>query len=109
MTFPDAKSLAGRVIGVDQRYLTPDYSLASPDMLAVFDQGLAAITSLGATLVPVDTGDIFGYSGDEFFVLLMEFKTHVAQYLAGLSHTSMRTLSDLIAFNQRHCPAEMPY
>jgi len=39
----------------------------------------------------------------------MEFKTHVAQYLAGLSHTSMRTLSDLIAFNQRHCPAEMPY
>ena len=108
-SFLDANSLAGKVIGVDQRYLTPDYSLASPDMLAVFDQGLAAIASLGATLVPVDTGDIFGYSGDEFFVLLMEFKTHVAQYLAGLSHTSMRTLSDLIAFNQQHCPAEMPY
>jgi amidase len=107
--FLAANSLAGRVIGIDQRYLTPAYSVATPDMLAVFDQGLAAIASLGATLVPVDTGDIFTYGGDEFFVLLMEFKTHVAQYLDGLSHTSMRTLSDLIAFNLRHCPAEMPY
>jgi amidase len=107
--FLNANSLAGKVIGVDQRYLTPAYSVASPDMLAVFNQGLAAMTSLGATLVSVDTGDIFTYSSDEFFVLLMEFKTDVAQYLAGLTHTSMRTLSDLIEFNLRHCPAEMPY
>jgi len=107
--FLNANSLAGKVIGVDQRYLTPAYSLASPDMVAVFNQGLAAIASLGATLAPVDTGDIFTYGEDEFFVLFMEFKTHVAQYLAGLKHTSMRTLSDLIDFNLRHCPAEMPY
>src|SRR2546426_4356289 len=67
--FLNANSLAGKVIGVDQRYLTPAYSLASPDMVAVFNQGLAAIASLGATLAPVDTGDIFTYGEDEFFVL----------------------------------------
>lgn len=33
----------------------------------------------------------------------------IADYLATLGHTEMRTLADLIAFNIRHCPAELPY
>jgi amidase len=107
-TFLDANSLAGKVIGVDQRYLTPDY-FGQPDIIAVFNEGLNAIVALGGTLVPVDSGDIYAYGGDEFTVLLDEFKVDVAQYLAGLTHTSMHTLSDLIGFNVAHCPAEMPY
>jgi amidase len=104
----DPNSLAGKTIGVDQRYLTEDY-YGHPEINAVFNQGLDALEALGATLVPCDTGDIFAYGGDEFTVLLTEFKVDIAQYLATLRHTSMRTLSDLIAFNTSHCQAEMPY
>ena len=41
--------------------------------------------------------------------LLFEFKVHIAEYLAGLGHTDMRTLADLMAFNLAHCRAEMPF
>ena len=104
----DPNSLAGKTIGVDRRYLTQDY-YGHPEIDAVFNQGLDALETLGATLVPCDTGDIFAYGGDEFTVLLTEFKVDIAQYLATLGHTSMRTLSDLIAFNTSQCQTEMPY
>ena len=65
--------------------------------------------SLGATVVDTDTGDPFLYSDAEFTVLLYEFKVQIAEYLAGLGNTSMRTLADLIAFNQAQCSAEMKY
>lgn len=101
-------SLAGKVIGVDRRYFTPDYG-GEPDLVAVAEQGLAAMASLGATIVDTDTGDPLSWFNDEFTVLLIEFKAQIAEYLATLTHTSMRTLADLIAFNLAHCPAEMKY
>jgi amidase len=108
--FLDANSLEGATIGIDQRYLTGAYAFpVNPNSLEAFNVGLDALESLGATLVPCDTGDIFAYGGDEFNVLLQEFKVDIEKYLAGLGHTSMRTLSDLIAFNSAHCEAEMPY
>src|SRR5207249_11912020 len=45
----------------------------------------------------------------EFTVLLYEFKHDVAAYLSGLTHTSMRTLADLIEFNATHVDQEMPW
>jgi amidase len=108
IAFLDKNSLAGKTIGVDERYLTEAY-FGHTEITAVFDQGLAALEALGATVVSCDSGDIFAYGPDEFTVLLMEFKVQIAQYLGGLTHTSMRTLSDLIAFNTSHCQAEMPY
>ena len=63
---------------------SPPTTPGEPDMLAVAEQGIAAITSLGATVVPIDTGDIFEYSGAEFMVLLLEFKAQVAEYLDAL-------------------------
>ena len=109
--FLDATSLQGKVIGVDLRYVTdPDYAFpVNPNTLEAFNQGLNALEDLGATLVDCDTGDIFLYGGDEFTVLLQEFKAQIAEYLATLGHTSMRTLSDLIAFNLAHCADEMQY
>jgi amidase len=41
--------------------------------------------------------------------LLYEFRAQIADYLATLTHTDMHTLADLIAFNDAHCPQEMPY
>ena len=108
--FLDDRSLEGATIGIDQRYLTDAYAFpVNPNTLEAFNAGLDALESLGATLVPCDTGDIFAYGGDEFTVLLQEFKVDLEKYLAALTHTSMRTLSDLIAFNSAHCDAEMPY
>jgi amidase len=71
------------------------------------------MASLGATLVETDTGDTFAddfkFYNDEFLVLLVEFKSQIAQYLSTLGHTNLETLADLIAFNIAHCPAEMEY
>ena len=59
-----------RAIGIDQRYLTYAYAFpVNPDTLEAFNAGLDALESLGATLVPCDTGDIFAYGGDEFTAL----------------------------------------
>lgn len=63
----------------------------------------------GDIVDPVDTGDPFAYFDDEFIVLLYEFKGDIAAYLAGLRHTRMKTLADLIAFNIQNCDAEMTY
>src|SRR5438270_2010497 len=101
-------ALAGARIGVDRRYFTADYG-GEDDLVAVAQEGLDAMTSLGATLVDTDTGDPLAYFDAEFLVLLVEFKAQIAQYLAGLTHTSLRTLSDLIAFNISHSPAEITY
>ena len=101
-------ALQGKRIGVDQRYFTEDYG-GEPDLVAVAMQGIAAMSSLGATIVPTDTGDPFAYFDAEFTVLLFEFKVDIAAYLSTLGHTSMRTLADLIAFNLAHCPAEMSF
>jgi amidase len=101
-------SLLNKRIGIDRRYFTPDYG-GEADLIAVVEQGLDAMQHLGATLVETDTGDPFAFFEAEFTVLLVEFKVQIAQYLAGLSHTSLRTLADLIAFNESHCRAEMKY
>lgn len=110
--FLERGTLNGARIGVDTRYFTEDYG-GEPDLVAVAQQGIAAMESLGATIVPTDTGDPFvddfKFYNDELLVLLFEFKGQIAQYLATLSHTSKRTLADLIAFNIAHCQAEMKY
>jgi amidase len=105
-------ALNGKRIGVDVRYRNDYATYGFPgdeDTLTYFDQALAVMASLGATLIPTDTGDILNYFGDEFTALLFEFKAHLEQYLSGLGHTRMRKLGDLIAFNVANCPAEMPY
>jgi amidase len=105
-------ALNGARIGVDRRYFDNYDYYGFPgdaDTLPFVYQALAAMERLGATRVPTDTGDYVAFSGDEFTALLFEFKVHMAEYLSGLSHTSMRTLADLMTFNLAHCPAEMPY
>ncbi|HET9369432.1 MAG TPA: amidase family protein [Vicinamibacterales bacterium] len=105
-------ALEGARIGVDRRFFD-DYAIfgfpGDEDALAFAEQALVTMQSLGATLVDVDSGDIFGYFGDEFTALLFEFKADIAAYLATLGHTTMRTLADLIEFNLAHCPAELEF
>jgi amidase len=105
-------SLQGARIGIDSRYFSFAYG-GENDLVKVARKGLDAMQSLGAKLVPTDTGNPFQqhskFYNDEFTVLLYEFKVQIAQYLAGLTNTSMHTLADLIAFDIAHCPEEMKY
>jgi len=106
-------ALDGAVIGRDARYFNYSYfgsGIPGDEQTVAFAQNaLNVMESLGATVVDVDTGDVFDYTDDEFTALLFEFKVQIADYLATLTHTNMRTLADLIAFDIAHCPAEMPY
>lgn len=101
-------ALRGKRIGIDRRYFTADYG-GEPDIIAVVQRGLDAMENLGATLIETDTGDYFEWGDAEFAVLLFEFKVQIAEYLAELRHTSLRTLADLIAFNRAHCREEMQF
>ncbi len=102
-------ALRGARIGVDRRYFTLDYG-GEPPFDAVAEQAIEAMRNLGAEIIdPVDSGDVYEYIGAVVTVMDYEFKVQIAEYLAGLQHTSMRTLADLIAFNTSHCPQEMKY
>jgi amidase len=106
-------ALQGARIGRDVRYF--DYSYYGSGIPGDFstvgyaEHALDVMRSLGATIVDVDTGDVFRYNDDEFTALLYEFKAQIRQYLATLTNTNMRTLADLIEFNNVHCKKEMPY
>jgi amidase len=106
-------SLQGARIGRDVRFF--DYSYygsgipGDEETVAFAENALDVMESLGATIVDTDTGDVFAYTDDEFTALLFEFRAQIADYLSTLTHTNMRTLADLIAFNNAHCRQELVY
>jgi amidase len=106
-------ALQGARIGRDVRFFDYSYygSGIPGDQAAVgfAEHALQVMEDLGATIVDCDTGDVFAYTDDEFTALLYEFKVQIAQYLATLSNTDMRTLADLIRFNDVHCRQELVY
>src|SRR5881296_3293251 len=106
-------ALVGKRIGRDMRFF--DYSYfgsgipGDEETVNFANDALDVMASLGATIVDTDTGNVFDYTGDEFTALLYEFRAQIADYLQTLSKTNMRTLADLIAFNNAHCPQELVY
>jgi amidase len=102
-------ALNGARIGVDRRLFQADH-FADVTLNPSAEAALEVMQSLGATIIdPVDAPDPLEFSDDEFTVLLCEFKDDIAKYLAGINQTSMRTLADLIAFDDAHCEEEMKY
>jgi len=106
-------ALNGARIGRDVRFF--DYSYygsgipGDQETVAIAENALNVMESLGATIVDTDTGDVFAYTDDEFTALLYEFKAQIADYLATLTNTNMQTLGDLIDFNNKHCRQELVY
>jgi len=72
---------------------------------------LAEMKRLGAVLVdPADIPTTGKFDDSEFEVLLYEFKADLNAYLAGLGPSSpVRSLKDVIAFNEKNRDREMPY
>ena len=106
-------SLEGARIGRDTRFFDYSYygsGIPGDELTVAFaENALDVMESLGATVVDTDTGDVFAYTDDEFLALQYEFRAQIADYLATLTHTNMRTLADLIAFNNAHCTEELVY
>jgi len=106
-------SLKGKRIGRDTRHFDYNYygsGIPGDEETVDFaNHALDVMANLGATIVDTDTGDVFAYTDDEFTALLFEFKAQIAQYLQTLSYTNLRTLADLIAFDNAHCVQELVY
>jgi amidase len=106
-------ALNGKRIGRDARYF--DYAYygsgipGDEESVAFAEYALQVMQSLGATIVDTDTGDVLEYTNDELTALLFEGKNAINEYLPTLRQTEMRTLSDLIAFNNSHCSQELVY
>lgn len=101
----DPNGLKGARIGVARA------AFGSPEGDRIVNAALEVLKAQGATLVdPVDIPHIKDYGDQEFTVLLYEFKADLNTYLSGLgAANTMKTLADLIAFNDAHKDTEMPY
>jgi amidase len=97
----DANSLRGKRIGV-MRFA----SGFGTD--TAFETALAILREKGATLVDIKTFDRSAIGKNELLVLLTELKVDMGIYLKGSpAPIPVRSLADLIAFNNAHQKAEM--
>jgi amidase len=105
--FLDPNGLQGARIGVARGGFF-GYSDAT-DRLA--EDALQLLRRKGAIVVdPADIPHAGEYDDDELEVLLYELKAGLASYLGELGPGApVRTLQDVIEFNQRHADREMPY
>jgi len=106
--FLDPDGLQGARIGV-ARQVYFDYS-AKTD--AVANTAIEQMRKLGAIIIdPADipTAGQISTSKSEDIVLMFEFKADLNAYLAELIDSPVRTLADIIAFNDAHSEKELKY
>ncbi|MBA3443309.1 MAG: amidase [Gemmatimonadales bacterium] len=103
--FLDRAGLRGLRIGV-VRAKVSGYSAAT-DRLA--EEALVALKGEGAVLTdPADIPHLGEYDDAELEVLLFELKADLNDYLSR-ANAPVKTLADVIEFNERHRDREMPY
>jgi amidase len=101
----DKNALRGARIGVAREFFT-----GHDEIDERIEYALAKLVLQGAVLVdPIDLTKV-GYENEEQAVLLHEFKHDLPLWLATFApHAPIRTLADVIAFNDAHREREMPY
>ena len=104
--FCDPNGLKGARIGVARKYAG-----FSDPVDALLEQSLDALKKSGATLVdPADIETLGKFGDSELLVFLYELKADLNAYLARLGPGApVRTLKDIIDFNERNRQKEMPY
>ncbi len=104
--FLDANGLKGARIGMARKYLG-----FSDGVDKVMTEALDVMKRQGATIVDPADIDSFGKFDDtESLVLNYELKADIEKYLSRLGPASpMKTLKDLIDFNNQNAQKEMPY
>jgi amidase len=103
----DADALKGARIGVARKR----YFGYSPATDAVIEQALSVMKAAGAVIVdPADIPTAASLEDCELEVLLYELKADLGSYLRGLGPSArVRSLADVIAFNEREKAREMPF
>ncbi len=104
--FLDPAGLRGARIGIARGYFG-----FSARVDAIMEEVIAVLKSGGAEIVdPADIPTAGKFDAGELDVLLYELKADLNAYLAGLGpNAPVKTLADLIAFNEEHKDVEMPY
>ncbi|MCP3060318.1 amidase [Myxococcus sp. K38C18041901] len=105
--FLDADGLKGARIGVPRKHYF-GYHVGT-DALA--EQALEVMRSKGAIIIdPAPIPNVEKLQEHEFEVMLYEFKAGTEAWLASLGDkTKLRTLADLIRYNEEHSDRELPY
>jgi amidase len=102
----DADGLKGARIGIARKRV----SGYSPATDRIFEAAIEAMKELGAVIVdPADVPHIGEYDEGELEILLYEFKADLNEYLSQRKGMQVRTLKDIIAFNEREREREMPF
>jgi amidase len=104
--FLDARGLQGARIGVTRNYFGFHDAVD-----AVLAEALDAMKRAGATLVdPADLPNMDKVGDPEAAVFSYELKADLNAYLAGLGpQAPVRSLEEVIAYNERNRAKEMPY
>ena len=106
--FLDVNGLRGARIGVPRQV----YFGYSSKTDAIAYAAIERMKELGAEIIdPADipTAQQIAASKSELTVLLYEFKADLNKYLAELVSSPVRTLADIIAFNNEHASEELKY
>jgi amidase len=102
----DAHGLKGARIGVARKKCFG----YSPEADALVEAAIDVLRGHEAIIVdPADIPHVGEYDDSEFTVLLYEFKADVNAYLPEWHRGPMRTLADLIAFNEANKSRELMY
>src|SRR5215218_3929804 len=121
-TVTDAAIVLGAMTGVDprdpvtadskghsfrdyRRFLDPDGLRGA--RVGVWREGVFGISPEADAVAEAAIAEVADTFDPEFTVLLCEFKDDIAAYLSELRNTDMRTLADLIAFNEAHADQEL--
>jgi amidase len=101
----DPNGLKGARIGVARKG-----SSFNRDVDRLFEDAVKAMAKAGAVIVdPADIPHLGEYDASELEVLLYELKADLNAYLAGLGPAArVKTLADVIAFNEKNADREMP-
>ena len=104
--FLDLSGLRGARIGLIRRLLG-----FHPAVDRIVEEAVRAMQSVGASVIdPVDIPTWGQWSESEREVMYYEFKAGLNAYLAGLGGSPrVRSLNDLIRFNEENADREMPY
>jgi amidase len=106
-SFLDVDGLRNARIGVARE----QFFGYSPEADRVVDEAIDVMRQLGAVIIdPANIPNAGAYDDSEFEVLLYEFKADLNAYLARLpAGTGVRTLEDVIEFNEANRDREMPF
>ena len=104
--FLDANGLKGARIGVVRKFFG-----FSDGVDGIMAEAIDVMKKQGAIIVdPAEIDTLGKFDDSESLVFDFELKADIEKYLAGLGPASpMKTLADLIEFNNRNAQKEMPY